>query len=168
MDNTSGNTGESGYYYNITASLYYSNGDKLYEKNGIYYCNAGETVQLKTESIDTNDPKYADGKLKLKWEFGGTSTAIKAEISETADDGSATLTTTAGSGYAVMLNLGLYDTEKGNMIAGSGITPISLHIDVPLNNNNGGTAVDGLRLTTSNSGTSLWTDGYIFDLDSTT
>ena len=168
MDNTSGNTGESGYYYNITASLYYSNGDKLYEKNGIYYCNAGETVQLKTESIDTNDPKYADGKLKLKWEFGGTSTAIKAEISETADDGSATLTTTAGSGYAVMLNLGLYDTEKGNMIAGSGITPISLHIDVPLNNNNGGTAVDGLRLTTSNSGTSLWTDGYIFDLASPT
>lgn len=167
MENTSTSTGEGGYYYHITADLQYSNGDRLYEKGGIYYCKAGETVQLKTNSVDTNDPKYADGKLSLKWAFGGTTTGIQAKISETAADGSATLTTTAGNGYAVMLNLGLYDTEKGSLISGSGIDPIALHIDVPLNNNNGGTAADGLRLSTSD-GTSLWTGGYTFDLASPT
>ncbi len=122
----------SGYKYDITTELFNAETGIPLEKNedGRYYCIAGDRITLAMLKFDTDDPNKEY--LKTRWAVVNSTTGMEMELYQTEGKNTATLQTTKGSGYAAILKVQVYDTNKETTVPVASSDIAELHVDVPL------------------------------------
>lgn len=122
----------SGYRYDITTELFNTSTNKPLRQNeeGRYYCIAGDRITLAMLKFDTDDPNKEY--LKTRWAVVNSTTGMEMELFQKDGESIATLQTTEGSGYAAVLKVQVYDTNKETTVPIASSDVAELHVDVPL------------------------------------
>lgn len=122
----------SGYKYDIKTELFNVTTGKPLTKNedGRYYCIAGDRITLAMLTFDTDDPNKEY--LKTRWAIVNSTTHMEMELFQRDGENVATLQTTEGSGYAAILKVQVYDTNKETTVPIASSNIAELHVDVPL------------------------------------